>query len=220
MSDPLWLSLKLSAVTTLLLVPLALPLAYWLSFGRARWRAWVEAMVALPLVLPPTVLGFYLLQGLGPESPLGALWETLFKERLLFSFPALVMGSLIYSLPFAVQPLQASFRGLNPRLLEASWTLGASRLATFVRVLLPTCRPGLVAAIILTFAHTLGEFGVVLMVGGSIPGETRTVSIAIYDLVEALDYGQAGKLALVLLGCSYAVLAMLYLVDSRSLRWR
>ncbi len=220
MTDPLWLSLKLSAITTLLLVPLALPLAYWLSFGRNRWRAWVEALVALPLVLPPTVLGFYLLQGLGPESFLGSAWETLFKERLLFSFPALVMGSLVYSLPFAVQPLQASFRGLNPRLLEASWTLGASRLATFMRVVLPTCRPGLVAAIILTFAHTLGEFGVVLMLGGSIPGETRTVSIAIYDLVEALDYGQAGKLALVLLGCSYAVLAMLYLVDARSLKWR
>jgi molybdate transport system permease protein len=219
-TDSLWLSLKLSAVTTVLLVPLALPLAYWLSFTRGRLRAWVEAMVALPLVLPPTVLGFYLLQGLGPESPLGAAWESLFRERLLFSFPALVMGSLIYSLPFAVQPLQASFRGLNPRLLEASWTLGASRLETFFRVVLPTCRPGLVAAIILTFAHTLGEFGVVLMVGGSIPGETRTVSIAIYDLVEALDYGEAGRLALILLGCSYAVLALLYVFDARSPRWR
>lgn len=218
--ETLWLSVKLSAVTTALLVPLALPLAYWLAFSHAKARAWVEAMVALPLVLPPTVLGFYLLQALAPDSPFGAAWETIFQHRLLFSFPALVLGSLVYSLPFAVQPLQASFKGLNPRLLEASWTLGASRVATFFRVLLPTCRAGLLAATILTFAHTMGEFGVVLMLGGSIPGETRTVSIAIYDLVEALDYGEAGRLALILLLGSYAVLAFLYLLDARSPRWR
>lgn len=219
MTETLWLSLKLSAVTTAILIPLALPLAYWLSFTRGRLRGWVEALVALPLVLPPTVLGFYLLQALGPTAPLGAAWEAVFHDRLLFSFSALVIASVLYSLPFAVQPLLASFRGLTPRLLEASWTLGASRLATFFRVVLPTCRPGLVAATILTFAHTLGEFGVVLMVGGNIPGETRTVSIAIYDLVEALQYAEAGRLALILLGASYAVLALLYLYDARSLRW-
>ncbi len=220
MTDSLWLSLKLSAVTTAILIPLSLPLTYWLSFSRGKLRAWVEALVALPLVLPPTVLGFYLLQGLGPQAPFGAAWEALFQQRLLFSFPALVIASVIYSLPFAVQPLQASFRGLDSRLLEASWTLGSSRLATFFRVVLPTCRPGLISATILTFAHTLGEFGVVLMVGGSIPGQTRTVSIAIYDLVEALDYGEAGRLALLLLLASYAVLALLYVFDARSPRWR
>lgn len=220
MIESLALSLKLSAVTTAILIPLAMPVAYWLAFTRHALRGWVEAVVALPLVLPPTVLGFYLLQAMGPTAPLGAAWEAVLGERLLFSFPALVIASILYSLPFAVQPLLASFRGLNLRLLEASWTLGASRLATFLRVVLPTCRAGLVAATILTFAHTLGEFGVVLMVGGNVPGETRTVSIAIYDLVEALRYAEAGRLALVLLGASYAVLALLYLQDARSLRWR
>lgn len=220
MIESLVLSLKLSAVTTAILIPLALPVAYWLAFTRHALRGWVEAFVALPLVLPPTVLGFYLLQALGPTAPIGSAWEAVLGERLLFSFPALVIASVLYSLPFAVQPLLASFRGLNPRLLEASWTLGVSRLATFLRVVLPTCRPGFVAATILTFAHTLGEFGVVLMVGGNVPGETRTVSIAIYDLVEALRYAEAGRLALLLLAASYAVLALLYLQDARSLRWR
>lgn len=220
MKGPLWLTLELAAVTTAILLPLALPLAYWLAFTRRPWRAWIEATVALPLVLPPTVLGFYLLQGFSPQGALGAAWETLFGERLAFSFPALVLASVAYSLPFAVQPMQAAFRGLNPRLIEASWTLGASRLATFFRVVLPCCRAGVVAAAILTFAHTVGEFGVVLMVGGNIPGQTRTVSIAIYDLVEALEYGEAGRLAVVLLGFSYAVLTLFYLLDRKGLQWR
>jgi molybdate transport system permease protein len=192
-----------------------LPLAAWLAFGRWRGKFLIEAVVALPLVLPPTVLGFYLLLAMGPRSPLGQLWRSLFGRGLAFTFEGLVIASLLYSLPFAVQPLVSAFRNVDPKLVAASSVLGASRLRTFRRVILPLSFSGLVTALVLSFAHTLGEFGVVLMVGGNLPGVTRTVSIAIYDSVEAMDYGGAGSLALVLLLISFAALSIVYAVNRR-----
>lgn len=215
------LTLRLAALTTLVLMVVGLPLAYWLAFSRWRWKPFVEATVALPLVLPPTVLGFYFLLLLGRNGWVGQAWFEVFQQPLAFSFTGLVVVSVFYSLPFAVQPLHAAFQGLNPRLIEAAETLGASRFRTFRRVILPSCRPAVLSAAVLSFAHTMGEFGVVLMVGGNIPGETRTVSIAIYDLVEALDYAQANQLSFILLLFSYAVLATLYLLNRKGFQpWK
>lgn len=212
---PLLLSLRLAAIVSFLLVAVSLPLAAWLAFGRWRGRFLLEAIFALPLVLPPTVLGFYLLVALGPRSPFGALWQRLFSRGLAFSFEGLVFASLIYSLPFAVQPLVAAFRSVDRNLLAASFVLGASPLRTFRRVILPLSVSGLVTALVLSFAHTLGEFGVVLMVGGNLPGVTRTISIAIYDSVEAFNYGEANRLALTLLCISFAALSVIYAVNRR-----
>ncbi|MFT4240884.1 MAG: molybdate ABC transporter permease subunit [Acidovorax sp.] len=189
------LTLKLAAITTVLLLALCTPLAWWLAHTRSRWRGPVGAVVALPLVLPPTVIGFYLLVAMGPHGPIGQLTESLGLGRLPFTFWGLVAGSLIYSLPFAVQPLQNAFESLGRRPLEAAATLGASPLDRFFTVALPLARPGFVTATILSFAHTVGEFGVVLMLGGNIPGVTRVVSVQIYDHVEALEYAQAHWLA-------------------------
>src|SRR5215831_15044923 len=182
------LSLRLAACTTLVLCALGLPLAYWLATSRRRWKFLVEAVVALPLVLPPTVLGFYLLLALGPHSPLGRGYEGLTGQRLPFSFLGLLMASVLYSFPFAVRPFAVAFAGVDRRLVEASWCLGVSRLATFVRVELPLAWAGILTGLVLTFAHTVGEFGVALMVGGNIPGRTRTVSIAIYDAWQTMDH--------------------------------
>ena len=206
----LLLSVRLAAWTTLLLLGLGLPLAWWLATTRWRWKFLVEAVVALPLVLPPTVLGFYLLLALGPRGPLGPAFEALAGHPLPFSFPGLLLASVLYSLPFAVQPFTVALAGVDHRLLEASWCLGVSRARTFVRVVLPLAAPGLLAGMVLTFAHTLGEFGVVLMVGGNLEGRTRTASIAIYDAVQALDYPAAGRTSLVLLVFSFVVLALTY----------
>src|SRR6187200_1910367 len=189
--QPIFLTLRLAATTTVVLVVLGTPLALWLAFGRSRLRVVVEAVVALPLVLPPTVLGFYLLILLGPRGVLGGFWESLGGERLVFSFTGLVLGSVAYSLPFVVQPLANAFRSLDRRVLEAAATLGARRMDRFLTVILPLSRPGLITAVTLGFAHTVGEFGVVLMLGGNIPGRTQVLSIAIYDHVEALSYTQA-----------------------------
>ncbi len=208
--EALLLSLQLATVTVLLLLLLGTPLAWWLAFGRARWKALVEAVVALPLVLPPTVLGFYLLLAMAPDGILGRLWKTLFDGPLAFTFPGLVVASLIYSLPFVVQPLHNAFRSMGRAPLEAAWTLGSPPWRTFWNTALPACRHGFLTATVLAFAHTLGEFGVVLMVGGNIPGETRVVSIAIYDQVESLAYGDAHRLSLLLLGLSFAVLLPVY----------
>ena len=186
MTGPLLLSAKLALVTTVLLLPVALPVAWWLANTRSVLKASVQAVVALPLVLPPTVLGFYFLLFLSPGAPLGRLWVDLTGGTLTFSFSGLVLASLVYSLPFAVQPLQSAFETLGRDQYEAARTLGATSLDAFLRVVVPMTLPGLVSAVVLTFAHTLGEFGIVLMVGGNIPGETRTVSIAIYDHVENL----------------------------------
>lgn len=205
------LSLCLGLCTTLVLCAVGLPLAYWLAASRRRWKVLVEAAVALPLVLPPTVLGFYLLTSLGPDTPLGRLYAALTGGRTLpFSFAGLLVASVLYSLPFAVGPFAAGFAGVDRRLVEASWCLGVSRLGTFFRVVVPLSWAGIVGGIVLSFAHTLGEFGVVLMVGGNIPGVTRTVSIAVYDDVQALDYASAGRTALLLLVFSYLALVWTY----------
>lgn len=208
--EAIWLSVRLASAATAVLAVIGVPLAWWLATSRTRLKPVVEAVVALPLVLPPTVLGFYLLLALGPRGPLGGLFESAFGVRLAFSFAGLLVASVVYSLPFAVQPLAASFAAVDKRLIETSWCLGRSRLATFTRVVLPLSMPGLIAAAVLSFAHTLGEFGVVLMVGGNIPGLTRTASISIYDDVQAMDYARAGRTSLVLLGVSFAALVTTY----------
>jgi molybdate transport system permease protein len=204
------LSARLSACTALLLLLCGLPIAWWLATTRWRGRIFVEAVVALPLVLPPTVLGYYVLVGLGPRSFLGQWYETLTNNLLPFSFEGLLIASVLYSLPFAVQPFTAAFRGVDPILIEASLNAGASPWHTFWRVTLPLAWHGILAGMVLSFAHTLGEFGVVLMVGGNIPGETRTVSVAIYDQVQTLDYAAAGRTSLFLLAVSFVVLSITY----------
>ena len=214
------LSLELAALTTVALLVLGLPVAHWLAASRWRWKFLVEAVVALPLVLPPTVLGFYLLFGLGPRSPLGRAWEAVVGERFPFSFGGLLVASILYSAPFAVQPFAAAIAAVDPRLVEASHTLGVSRLATFFRVTLPLSWNGILAGAVLAFAHTLGEFGVVLMVGGNIAGRTRTLSIAIFDHVEALEYTAANRTAALLLALSFVVLVVVYALQRRPfLRW-
>jgi molybdate transport system permease protein len=204
------LTLQLSACTALVLLALGLPIAYWLATTQRRWRVVVEAVVALPLVLPPTVLGFYVVLLLGPKSPLGRWYESLTGSLLPFSFQGLLVASVLYSLPFAVQPFAAALRSVDRRFLEASWCLGVSPFATFWKVMVPLAWPGLLAGMVLSFAHTLGEFGVVLMVGGNIAGVTRTVSISIYDSVQAMDYATAGWTALGLLFFSFLVLSLTY----------
>ena len=208
--DPLLLSIRLAATVSAILLIIALPLAYALAFVRWRGKFIFESMVALPLVLPPTVLGFYVLLALGPRGFLGRLWQSLFGHTLAFTFTGLVIASILYSLPFAVQPLIASFESLDRKLLDASAILGASRSRTFFSVILPLSWPGLITALVLSFAHTLGEFGVVLMVGGNLPGITRTVSIHIYDQVQSLDYAGAQRMAFLLLLVSFAMLAFVY----------
>lgn len=216
----IWLTVRLAATTTVVLLVIGMPIAWWLARSRAPWRPLVQAVIALPLVLPPTVLGFYLLVAMGPTGPLGSLWEGATGGRLVFSFEGLVIASVISSLPFAVQPFSVAFGGVDRSLLETSWTLGRGGVATFVRVVLPLSVGGLVSGMVLAFAHTLGEFGVVLMVGGSIPDETRTVSIAIYDRVQALDYAGAAATALPLVGVSFLVLVLTYsLRDMTILPW-
>jgi molybdate transport system permease protein len=210
-----WLTIRLAVLVAAVLVVLGLPIAYWIAYSRWRWKFLAEALVALPIVLPPTVLGFYVLLALGSRSPLGRAWQTLTGHTLAFTFGGLVIGSIIYSLPFAVQPFAASFALVNPRLTAASATLGASKLQTFFRVILPLSLPGLVTGVALSFAHTMGEFGVVLMVGGNIPGVTRTVSIDIYDQVQALNYAAANQTALLLLAISFAVLSLVYGVNRK-----
>jgi molybdate transport system permease protein len=208
--EAITVSLRLAALVSLILGVVGLPIAYWLAFSKRRWKFLVEAVVALPLVLPPTVLGYYLLVIAAPQSLIGRAYAALFGRTLPFTFEGLVVGSVLYSLPFAVQPFASSFAAVNPRLLKASAVLGASRLRTFFRIIMPLSINGLITGIVLSFAHTLGEFGVVLMVGGSIPGKTQTISIDIYDKVQALDLAAANSTALALLIFSFAVLAIVY----------
>jgi molybdate transport system permease protein len=209
------LSVKLASATTVILLLLGLPLAYWLTFSPRRWKFLVEALVALPLILPPTVLGFYILLAIGPRSPVGAFYATVTGGLLPFSFPGLLIASVLYSLPFTIQPVAAAFAGVDRKLIEASWCLGVSRAATFRRVVVPLARAGIAAGAVLSFAHTMGEFGVVLMVGGNIAGVTRTVSISIYDQVQALNYAAAWQTSLFLLGFSFTVLALTYALQRR-----
>jgi len=215
--QPLFLSFQLAGITTVVLIVVATPVAWWISQTQSRWKPLVQTTVALPIVLPPTVLGFYLLVVLGPAGPLGSWWVELTGSALTFSFTGLVIASCIYSLPFAVQPLTSAFETLGKQKLEAAWTLGASRMDAFFSVAVPLSIRGYLAAVVLSFAHTLGEFGVVLMVGGNIPGETRVVSIAIYDQVESLNYAAAHQLSAVLLVVAFVALLSMFLVNRR---WR
>src|ERR1700681_1386293 len=209
--DSLILSMRLAACVSIILLLIGMPLAYWLW----RRKFLLEAIVALPLVLPPTVLGFYVLIALGPHGPIGKISEALFHRGLAFTFGGLVLASVLYSFPFTVQPLIASFESMDRRLLDASALLRASRFRTFAKVILPLSLPGIVTAVVLSFAHTLGEFGVVLMVGGNSPGITRTASIDIYDRVQSMEYAEANRMALVLLLISFVVLSAVYGVNRR-----
>ncbi len=210
------LSLRLATATTLILLLLGLPLAGWLALSHLRGRWVVDALVALPLVLPPTVLGFYVLVALGPRSPIGRAYEVVVGSPIVFSFQGLLVASVLYSLPFAVQPFTAAFAAVDRNLIETAWCLGASRFRTFARIVIPLARPGIIAGCVLTFAHTVGEFGVVLMVGGNLAGSTRTVSISIYDDVQAFDYARAGRTSALLLAFSFVVLAVTYRLQRRS----
>ena len=213
--QPVWLTLKLAGITTLVLLVVGTPVAWWLSRCTAWYKQPIAAVVALPLVLPPTVLGFYLLILMGSQGVLGAAWLEWTGYTLAFSFAGLLIASCLYSLPFVVQPLQAAFAAIDQRGIDAAWTLGASRLKTFFTITLPQARQGVLAAMVLGFAHTLGEFGVVLMVGGNIPGETQVLAIAIYDQVEALEYQHAHILSASLLVFSFVVLAVVYGANRR-----
>lgn len=214
--SPLVLTLQLAAIVTVVLLVLGTPLAWWLSRTRARIAPVIEAITALPLVLPPTVIGFYLLLAFNPTAPLGAFWVRLTGDTLTFSFTGLVLASILYSLPFTVQPLQAAFAAIGRQPLEAAASLNAGPADAFLSVVLPLAARGYLTAAVLTFAHTLGEFGVVLMVGGNIPGQTRLVSIAIYESVERIDYAQAHALSAILLGLSFVILVALYRSNGRA----
>jgi len=217
--QPLFLSLKLAAVSTFLLIILAAPLAYALALTRFAGKAFLEALINLPMALPPTVLGFYLLVIMGPKGFLGRFWETITGSPLVFTFQGIIMALLIYCLPFAIQPMKAAFEKIDRSMLESAYVLGLSPLATFLRVIIPNSVSGLAAAAILVFIHSIGAFGVLLMVGGSIPGETKVVSIAIYEAVESLAYREAGLMCLVLLPISYSFLLLLNLITRRSRAW-
>jgi len=210
------LTLQLAITVSLILLVLGLPIAYWIAFSRWRLKFLIEALVALPIVLPPTVLGFYVLVALGPRSLLGRWWISLTGHTLAFTFTGLILGSILYSLPFAVQPFAASFASVDRKLIAASATLGASPLRTFLRVIAPLSVPGLITGFALSFAHTMGEFGVVLMVGGNIPGVTRTVSIDIFDRVQSSDYTGANQTALILLVLCFLLLAIVYGLNRRT----
>lgn len=209
----IWLTLQLAGLTSVLLIVIATPISWWLVTTKSRARPFVEALTALPLVLPPTVLGFYLLILFSPNTVLGTFWIKVTGETLAFSFTGLVLASLLYSLPFAVQPLRTAFHSVGDGPIEAAATLGASRWQSFHSVVMPLSRRGFLAAAVLSFAHTLGEFGVVLMVGGNIPGKTRVISIEIYNRVETLDYGAAHVLSAGLLGVSFLVLVLVFFLN-------
>lgn len=215
-AHPIFLTLKLAAVTTVILFFVSVPLAYWLTFSRHKIKYVAEALVSLPLILPPSVLGFYLLLAFSPQNVFGSFLERYFNLRLVFTFEGLVIASLLYSLPFMVQPIYNGLKMVPQSIIEASYTLGKGRLTTLVRVLLPNVRSSVITGIVLAFAHTVGEFGVVLMVGGNIPRETRVVSIALYDEVEAMNYSQANMYAITLLVFALLTLSIVYLVNSPS----
>jgi len=216
--QPLILTFKLAVITTFFLLLLGVPLAYWLSYRENKFKYVVQTLVSMPLVLPPTVLGFYLLVAFNPQNFIGRFLESVFSLRLVFSFEGLVVASIIYSFPFMVNPIQAGFQSLPVSLTEASYTLGKSRLQTFWKVLLPNIKPSLLTGTVISFAHTVGEFGVILMIGGSIPGETRVASIAIYDEVEALNYHTANIYALVLFAITFTILLSVYILNRRYLK--
>lgn len=215
--QPLFLTFKLAGITTLILCLIGIPFAWWLSQTRIRFKPVLEALVSMPLVLPPSVLGFYLLLAFSPTHWFGHFMDQQVGLKLAFSFEGLVLGSVIFSFPFLVHPVQSGFQNLAPSLSEAAYTLGKGRMQTFLHVLLPNIKPQLLAGVVLAFAHTIGEFGVVLMIGGNMPGQTRVASIAIYDEVEALNYDAANFYALVLFGVCFSILLSVYLLNKRFL---
>lgn len=214
--ETLWLTFRLAAITTALLLVIAIPLCSWLVFSKSRWKMLIEAASALPLLLPPTVLGFYLLVLLGPRTAFGRFFIHLTGHPLAFSFSGLVIGSMIYSLPFAVQPIAAAFASVPPQMLDAATLLGATRTRMLLHILLPLAKRSILTAAVLCFTHTIGEFGVVLMIGGDIPGATRTLSIAIFDQVQDFQYTQANHTALLLLAFSFATLIVVYAKGRRT----
>jgi len=214
--SPIILTLQLALITTVILFVISIPLAYWIANTKSRIKPIIEAIVSLPLVLPPTVLGFYLLIAFSPESAIGSFLNDVFGLKLAFSFTGLVIGSIIYSLPFMVQPLQAGFDSLPSSFSEASFVLGKSKYQTITKVLIPNIKKSILTGIVLTFAHTVGEFGVVLMIGGNIPNQTKVVSIAIYDEVESLNYSSAHLYSGVLLTVTFAILILVYINNNRS----
>ena len=214
--SPIILTLQLALITTVILLVISIPLAYWMANTKSRIKPIIEAIVSLPLVLPPTVLGFYLLIAFSPESAIGSFLNDVFGLKLAFSFSGLVIGSIIYSLPFMVQPLQAGFASLPSSLSEASFVLGKSKYQTITKVLIPNIKKSILTGIVLTFAHTVGEFGVVLMIGGNIPNQTKVVSIAIYDEVESLNYSNAHVYSGILLAVTFAILLLVYINNNRS----
>jgi molybdate transport system permease protein len=216
--EPFYLSFKLAGITTLVLFVVALPVAWWLSQTKCRCKPYVEAVTSLPIVLPPSVLGFYILYALSYNSPLGSYFEETFGIKLVFNFAGLVIASVFYSFPFMVQPLQSGFEALNKNMLEASYISGKGRIETLVRIALPNIKPALMTAVIITFAHTVGEFGVVLMVGGSIPGETKVASVAIYEFVEIMDYTTAHIYSAIMVAISFIVLLGVYIFNQRQSR--
>ncbi len=211
--EPFLISFKLAGVTTLILFIVAMPISWWLSQTKCRCKPFVEAVTSLPIVLPPSVIGFYILFALSHNSPIGAFFEETFDIKLVFNFTGLVIASVFYSFPFMVQPLQGGFESLNKNMLEASYIAGKSKFQTLWRVALPNIKPAVLTALIVTFAHTVGEFGVVLMVGGSIPGETKVASVAIYEFVEVMDYSQAHIYSILMLVMSFVVLLGVYLFN-------
>ncbi len=213
--QPLFTTFRLALITTAILLVISVPLASWLAHSRSRFKTIIEALVSMPLVLPPSVLGFYFLVAFGPAHGFGKFIEHYFNTRLVFSFPGLVVASVIYSLPFMVHPIQAGLAGLSPGLKEASFSLGKGRMETLFKVTLPNIKPSLLTGVVLAFAHTIGEFGVVLMIGGNIPGQTRVASIAIYDEVEAMNYHAANVYAMILFAITFSILLIVYFVNHR-----
>ncbi|MDH3244243.1 MAG: molybdate ABC transporter permease subunit [Saprospiraceae bacterium] len=219
--SPIILTFKLATITTIILLVLSIPMSFWLASTKSRWKPVLETLVSMPLVLPPTVIGFYLLVAFSPSYAFGSFLEKILGFRLVFSFEGIVLGSIIYSMPFMIHPIQSGIRNLPQSLSEASFVLGKSRWTTLFRVLLPNIKPSLVTGIVLAFAHTIGEFGVILMIGGNIPHETRVASIAIYDQVEALNYANANKYSLFLFVVSFLILLAVFLVNGGYLRkWK
>lgn len=211
---PLWLTAKLALITTAILLVVSIPISYWLAYSTYKYKAAVEALVSLPLVLPPSVLGFYLLVAFSPENAFGTFLDTYFNLRLVFTFEGLIIASVLYSLPFMVHPIQSGLKNLPLSLREAAYTLGKSRWTTLIKILLPNVKTSVLTGIVLTFAHTIGEFGVVLMIGGSIPEETRVVAIAIYDEVQAMNYGTANVYAGILFSFTFLVLLGVYYINN------
>ena len=216
--QPLLLTFKLALITTVLLFVIAIPISYWLAYSKSKLKPIFETLVSMPLVLPPTVLGFYLLVAFSPSNAFGNWLNDVFGIQLIFSFPGLVVASIIYSLPFMVHPIQAGFSNLSPSISEASYVLGKSKIQTLFKVLLPNIKPSVLTGIVLAFAHTIGEFGVVLMIGGNMPGKTKVVSIAIYDEVEALNYGVANTYSLILFAITFSILLTVYLINGGYLK--